>query len=1047
MALNSKRVRLIAIIILCAILAIVALVWFVIAPTFLENYVNDMLAKVEAKTGRHIEINNIKLTGIKSASIHRVTISDVRAPERTGIALDGVNIALSAVPLNSRFSIQSVQIDEMNVHVRMAENVSNFDDILKKLTSKTAKDTDEAAKSAAWKRLITPLPAVKLERLAMTMPPVRVNDGLEISAVSAADLAWEPSQQEVGVYELKGRLSALLDESGTRTTYNTELSGRIQNREKGVISVTQPLSDHGLVPAVMRHDHGTVGFDTASWVLPTTFEVAGLHVTEGDKTLIHAEKTRARLMTLPPKKVSGVYFKEVELVRPQIHDYIRDDGSAIQKFAYSWGDAVTQGWGSAMKTAVQNKAAEMAVEAATGAVIAGIEAAAKGSETIVEDIAKGAVNGVLEKSKQPNLKDYFFSQRMFITDGQISVEDQRAIALASFKIDDIDLEVGYRSIRKVVDYLISCQIQAPLQTKLELNGVYKMDDEQVNGRFVIHPLRSTEHLHKTQAGLTAKNAENAEESDIWLKILPTLNLEKTVFEAAFDYDVRLKSQDVQVTTSLSLKDLSWSHDLISPEPIELSGTAGFSVSANLAQKQFSLQDVQIKTHGTNLALDLTLNREQRKTRARANRPSKLVDDWKFGLKVSLPQQPMQQLFDAIPHALRTELDGLTWQGTMGLDLDATGFLGALSETQHKFTLTRSEDFGVLTWPMTRDLMSLNHGFTHTVIDPNALVPHEIVIPPSIYPVTIKNLPVYVPTLTAENIRLQYPHWVLFDDLNPWLVQLITTTEDGSFFTHAGFSPLQIKAALEKNVNQQAFSRGASTISMQLVKNLFFERTKTISRKTQEVLYTWLMESVVQIPKQRIMELYFNIIEFGPEIYGIEEAAKYYFGKRSQDLSLKECAFLMSIIPNPRKGAIYRVQPTLERGIQKMMNFYIQEMYRRKCDPEVIAKMHEKYARMNKPVPFEPCCPPKDSLQLMIDNGVLAFYVPDPADTLKYDYLPELYTPDGSPLFERRETTCGYRGGELDGELTDGEFLEPANAIFEPFVPVRTAETPSNDSQI
>ncbi len=321
---------------------------------------------------------------------------------------------------------------------------------------------------------------------------------------------------------------------------------------------------------------------------------------------------------------------------------------------------------------------------------------------------------------------------------------------------------------------------------------------------------------------------------------------------------------------------------------------------------------------------------------------------------------------------------------------------------------------------------LNNGFKFNVQDPNAVNPHSIAIPPSIYPIFNGDWAIYSPRMTAGEVRSSYPDWVLFDDLNPWLIQLITTTEDGTFFTHEGFSPLQFKAALEKNVNRGAFSRGASTISMQLVKNIFFERNKTISRKFQEIVYTWIMESVMRIPKMRIMEIYFNIIELGPEIYGLENAAKYYFGKRSSDLSLKECAFLMAIIPHPRDGAGYRTSGTPTRWLQSTMNFYINEMYRRKCDQESLARMRDRYAKQGKMMPFEPCCPPKDSLQLMRDSE-LKFYVPDPSDPTKSGYRPDMYSEGGMPLNPVKSTSCGYHG-------TDFENVEEVESIFEAFVP-------------
>lgn len=1034
MAFNSKRIRWIAILVLSALVAIAALVWFVVAPAVIENYASEALGKVQEKTGRHIKLGDIRLTGLKSAHVAKITVSDVHAPEKIGVHLENVSIALTGLPINDQFSIASIDVGGLDIQVRVQDGVTNFDDIIQKLMPKEAEAAEKPKKPSAWKKFITPLPALTVDRVQVSMPSIRVNDILEVGAVSASQLSWTPSLAVSEFYELEGKISALLNESGKKTTYHADLFGNIKNAKEGVISVSLPLSDSGLTPELMRHAKGDVVFRTASLVLPTTFEVADLRVLEGDKALVHAERARARLMTLPPKKVSGVYFKEVELVRPTIHDYMRDDGSALYNFGIYTLDSLSRGMVSSIQDSVKEAAVEMATDAAKTAIEAGIKAAAVGSKDIMGDITRSVVEEVVEKKiKEKTIKNYFFSQRMFITDGKVVVEDLRDKPWMNFSIEHIQFEVGYRSIRKAVDYLISLQAVDPIYTKVELNGVYEMASEHVTGELLVHPMRSTDNLRKTQENLTSVDVEKFDKAAELLKFLPSFNMDKAILEGSFKYDVRLKTQDARLTTRFEVKDLMVSHDALSPEPILLNGSVGFSLASNWKTKQFKFENVEILTGGTSFKLGMMLNKGERKTRARTNVPSKTVEDWKFDIRMELPQQPVQQLFQATPHAFRMELDGLTWQGAIGLAFEATGFLGAIGETKHKFELTRSEDFGVLTWPMGRDLMALNHGMTHTVVDPNALIPHEIVIPPSIYPITINELPVYEPTVTLEEIRALYPHWVFFDDLNPWLVQLITTTEDGSFFTHEGFSSLQIKAALQKNISQQAFSRGASTISMQLIKNLFFERTKTISRKAQEVLYTWLMESVVQIPKQRIMEMYFNIIEFGPEIYGIEEAAKYYFGKRSQDLSLKECAFLMAIIPNPRKGAIYRVQPTLDRSIQKTMDFYIQEMYRRKCEPEVLEKMREKFAKLNKPVPFEPCCPPKESIDQMLSTETLAFYLPDPKDTLQYAYLPDLYLPDGTPTFERRQTTCGYRGGELGSAFDDEGLIEPMDSIFEPFI--------------
>ena len=88
--------------------------------------------------------------------------------------------------------------------------------------------------------------------------------------------------------------------------------------------------------------------------------------------------------------------------------------------------------------------------------------------------------------------------------------------------------------------------------------------------------------------------------------------------------------------------------------------------------------------------------------------------------------------------------------------------------------------------------------------------------------------------------------------------------------------------------------------MQLIKNVFLTREKTISRKLEEILLVYLLENNRISSKQRMLEVYFNIIEWGPNVYGIGEASRFYFNKKPADLNLKECLFLASIVPKPKK---------------------------------------------------------------------------------------------------------------------------------------------------
>jgi hypothetical protein len=143
-----------------------------------------------------------------------------------------------------------------------------------------------------------------------------------------------------------------------------------------------------------------------------------------------------------------------------------------------------------------------------------------------------------------------------------------------------------------------------------------------------------------------------------------------------------------------------------------------------------------------------------------------------------------------------------------------------------------------------------------------------------------------------------PDWVPFTEISPHLVNSIMTTEDSGFFKHHGFISSEFRSALQQNLQRGYFRLGASSITMQMVKNVLLSREKTLSRKLQEMFLTWYLEH--HLTKERIMEIYFNVIEFGPGIYGIGRAARHYFGKSAKELEPQEAAWFSSILPNPKR---------------------------------------------------------------------------------------------------------------------------------------------------
>jgi hypothetical protein len=156
-------------------------------------------------------------------------------------------------------------------------------------------------------------------------------------------------------------------------------------------------------------------------------------------------------------------------------------------------------------------------------------------------------------------------------------------------------------------------------------------------------------------------------------------------------------------------------------------------------------------------------------------------------------------------------------------------------------------------------------------------------------------------LLAFAIGPENPDFVPHDQISPYLISSILTTEDGGFFRHRGWVSPEFKTALRRNLQAGGFRLGASSITMQMVKNVLLSREKTMSRKLQELFLVWHIEKI--LPKERILELYFNAIEFGPRIYGIGTAAKHYFGKHASQLTPMEAAFFSSILPSPKRRYI------------------------------------------------------------------------------------------------------------------------------------------------
>ena len=141
-----------------------------------------------------------------------------------------------------------------------------------------------------------------------------------------------------------------------------------------------------------------------------------------------------------------------------------------------------------------------------------------------------------------------------------------------------------------------------------------------------------------------------------------------------------------------------------------------------------------------------------------------------------------------------------------------------------------------------------------------------------------------------------PAWVPIEAIPPNMLGAVVHREDGSFYQHHGFSSGEIRGAFVRNVSEGRFAYGASTISMQLAKNVFLAREKTLVRKLQEVVLTWWIEQSLE--KSAILELYLNVVEFGPGIYGVGPAARFFFGREPRELTPLQAIYLATLLPAP-----------------------------------------------------------------------------------------------------------------------------------------------------
>jgi monofunctional biosynthetic peptidoglycan transglycosylase len=153
-------------------------------------------------------------------------------------------------------------------------------------------------------------------------------------------------------------------------------------------------------------------------------------------------------------------------------------------------------------------------------------------------------------------------------------------------------------------------------------------------------------------------------------------------------------------------------------------------------------------------------------------------------------------------------------------------------------------------------------------------------------------------------------WVGYDKISLHLKRALIASEDAKFVDHEGFDWEGIQKAIEKNQKKGKVVAGGSTISQQLAKNLFLSPAKTPWRKAEEAIITLMLEAIWS--KQRILEVYLNVIEWGNGVFGAEAAARHYFGISASQLAPEQAAKLAGMVPNPRYYDLHRNASGLAR---------------------------------------------------------------------------------------------------------------------------------------
>ena len=373
----------------------------------------------------------------------------------------------------------------------------------------------------------------------------------------------------------------------------------------------------------------------------------------------------------------------------------------------------------------------------------------------------------------------------------------------------------------------------------------------------------------------------------YLKRTPVIMPQQTMVDGRLD--LTLEAGVLQANGRFEMSRLNLFHPALARTPVlDLSGRVSARCRLDLRKSRMDLQELVIVSRDVKVQLDGSFDGSGEKP---------VVE-----LRFKVPPIPCNTVLRAFPPSLVPNLRDFRLRGKFSMDLRTRIDFARLGELtlKGKVGINRCK---VVRTPLWADAKRLNEQFEH-----------QVEVTPG------KHL--------AFIVGPDGMTFTPYDEISPVMVHALLTTEDGGFFRHRGFITSQFRKALGRNLKRGGFRLGASTITMQMVKNVLLTSEKTLSRKLQEMFITWYLEQ--NLTKERILEIYLNVIELGPGIYGIGAATQHYFGKVPRDITPLEAAFIATLLPSPKRRYVQychgKPTPRWDKYVRRVLKRMAQRGY-------------------------------------------------------------------------------------------------------------------------